>query len=62
MRIVDISSSCPHTSVKVDQWLLRNLSLDVTVRLNLFHLLLCSVVGVHVCAMMLVVMKLHDLA
>jgi hypothetical protein len=49
------------TSVKVDQWLQRNLSRDVAFGLRLLHLLLLRVVAVDVGAVVLVVVELHDL-
>ena len=51
-----------HTSVKVNQRLLRNLSLDITLRLQFLHLLQRGIVGIHVCSVVLVVVELHDLA
>lgn len=50
------------TSVEVDQRLLSNLALDVALDLQLFHLLQRGVVRVDVGAVMLIVVKLHDLA
>jgi hypothetical protein len=65
-RVVNIVLSRSYvplrTSVKVDQRLLSQLSLDITLCLDLLHLLLCCIVGVHVCSVMLVVVQLHDLA
>ena len=48
--------------MKIDQWLLCNLSRNVAVRLDLFHLFLSRIVAVDVGSVMLVVMQLHDLA
>ena len=48
--------------MKVDQWLLCNLCRNISLRLYILHLLHRSVVGVHVSAVMLVVVELHDLA
>lgn len=48
--------------MEIDQRLLCNLGGNVSLCLDLLHLLLSSIVGVHICAVVLVVMKLHDLA
>ncbi len=48
--------------MEVDQWLLRNLCLNISLRLYLLHLLHRGVVGVDVCAVVLVMVQLHDLA
>ena len=48
--------------MEVDKWLLRNLSLNISLRLQVFHLLQRGVVRVHVCAVVLVVVELHNLA
>ena len=48
--------------MKVDQRLLRNLTLDILLRLQLLHLLFSSIVGVDVCVVVLGVMEFHDLA
>jgi hypothetical protein len=61
-ELLGVLASCVRTSVEIDERLLCNLSLDITLRLNFLHLLLCSVVGVDVCAVVFVVMQLHDLA
>lgn len=43
------------TSVKVNQWLKRYLCLDIALGLRSLKLLQCSIVGVHISLVMLVV-------
>lgn len=50
------------TAVEVDQRLDRDLRLDIALALGLLQLLDLSVVGIHIGAVMLVVVQLHDLA